>query len=57
MQLLCCLKKPKVQSLGILHISNFAFLEKMALLTWVFYISNTETSKINEIWKGWIYMH
>lgn len=50
MQLLCCLKK-KIQSLKILHISNFAFLEKMALLTWVFYVSNAETNKINEVLK------
>lgn len=50
MQLLCCLKK--IQSLRILHISNFASLEKMALPTWVFYVSNTETNRINEILKG-----
>lgn len=50
MQLLCCLKK-KIQSLKILHISNFAFLEKMALPTWVFYVSNAETNNINEVLK------
>lgn len=43
--------KKKIQSLKILHISDFAFLEKMALLTWVFYVSNTETHKINEVLK------
>lgn len=47
MQLLCCLKTKKVQSLRILHISNFAFLEKMALITWGFYVSNAETNKIH----------
>lgn len=34
-KLLCGLKKLMIQSLRILHISNLAFLEKMALLTWI----------------------